>query len=127
MAIFEPKSANYTNIRDVIPATAVSKGDPAIRQDRFGFYIKDREEVGEEITFIIQMEMVEAAKRIGSGEAIISGDKLYYYPATENVSPTPTGAYGTDYYYCGTAIESAGASATTVLMKFDGTRYNENI
>ncbi len=128
MAIFEPKSANYLHLWDVIPAnTAVVKGDPAIRQDRFGFYLKDVESVSEELAFIYWMEQVEAAKITGTGSAIISGDKLYYYPAQKAVSPTPAGVPGVDYYYCGTALRSAGVTDEVVLMEFDGTRYDENI
>ena len=128
MAVFQWKDNEiYDELRDIIPATAVSLGDAAVVQDVFGFYINSRLAAGDEITFIYRCRQVEAAKRTGTGEAILAGDKLYYYPATTNVSPTATGTAGTDYYFCGWAKKDATASATTVLMNFDGTRYNEAI
>jgi hypothetical protein len=124
---FKPRdNVIYDELRDVEPATAVNKGDGAIRQDVFGFYIKDRESSGEEVVFIYRMRQVEADKVTGTGEAIISGDRLYYYPAQLAVSPVATGVVGTDYYFCGWAKESAGANVDSVLMNFDGTRYDQN-
>jgi len=127
MAFEWKDNAIYDELWDVIPATAVTKGDAAVRQNVFGFYAKTRETAGEEITLIYRCRQVLADKRTGTGEAIISGDDLYYYPLTANVSPTATGTAGTDYYWCGWAKKSATASETTVLMNFDGTRYTETI
>ena len=119
----------YDELWDVTVGAAItiSKGDAAVRQDVFGFYIKNQEAASEEMTLVYRCRQVEADKRTGTGEAIISGDRLYYYPATTNVSPTATGTAGTDYYFCGWAKKSATASATTVLMNFDGTRYDEAV
>jgi hypothetical protein len=113
----------YSDLYDV-QATGVHKGDSAVRQDVFGFYIKRAESALEEIAFIFKMRQVIANKKTGTGEAIISGDKLYYYSADDLVSPVSN--YPTSYF-CGWARKSAGANDTTVLMEFDGTRYNENI
>ena len=128
MAVFQWKdNVIYDELWDIVPATAVSLGDAAVVQDVFGFYINSRLAAGDEITFIYRCRQVEATKRTGTGESISAGDKLYYYPATQNVSPTATGTAGTDYYFCGWAKRDATASATTIIMNFDGTRYNEAI
>ncbi len=128
MAIFLWKDdVIYDELWDVIPATAVVTGDPAVKQDVFGFYIKDRESVGEEVVFVYRCRQVLAAKKTGTGEAILSGDRLYYVVADEAVSPNVPGAgvAGTDYMFCGWAKKDAGALETTVLMNFDGTRYDQ--
>lgn len=117
----------YDELRDAIPGSAKSKGDAEVRQDCFGFWIKDRESATEEVTFVYRCRQVLAGKATGTGEGIISGDRLYYYLSNQLVSPTATGTAGTDYYFCGWAKENASGTATTVLMNFDGTRYDENI
>jgi len=117
----------YDELWDAIPSTAVSKGDAEVVQDTFGFWVKDRESAGEEIAFIYRCRQVLATKVTGTGEDITAGDRLYYIVASSAVSKTATGTAGTDYYYCGTAKKNATATATTVLMRFDGTRYDEAI
>lgn len=117
----------YDELWDVLPATAVVAGDPAVKQDVFGFYIKDRESVGEEVTFVYRCRQVLAEKKTGTGEAILSGDKLYYIVADQKVSPTPAGTPGVDSYFCGWAKKDAGALEEHVLMNFDGTRYDETL
>ena len=130
---FEPKDdIIYDELWDVAPAAAVAKGEAAVRQDVFGFYFfasdpNDEDLDTDETTFIYRMRQVLADKATGTGEAITSGDRLYYYPANDNVSPTATGTAGTDYYFCGWAKKDATTSDTTVLMNFDGTRYDEAI
>lgn len=116
----------YDELRNVVPGTAVVKGDGAVKQDVFGFYVKDRETVGEEVVLIYRCRQVEATKKVGTDQAILSGDKLYWYLADGHVSPVK-GTVGVDCYFCGWAKEDAGANAITVLMNFDGTRYNEDI
>lgn len=98
----------------------------AIVQDVFGFYLVGGVS-GDEVAFVYRMRQVEADKRTGTGEEIFAGDKLYYYPSTDDVSPVATGTAGTDYYFCGWAKKDADADAVKVLMNFDGTRYNEAI
>jgi len=120
----------YDELRNVAPAAAVEKGDAEVRQDVFGFWVTDlaADEAG---TLIYRCRQVRADKRIGTGEAIVAGDRLYAYPGSTPiahlVSPTATGTAGVDYYFCGWAKESAGADVTDVLMNFDGTRYDETI
>lgn len=128
MATFEIKDNHYKHLWDVIPAnTAIVKGDYAVRQDRLVFYIKDVESTTEEVCAIYQCDQVEAQKRTGTSEAILSGDKLYLYVSDGKVSPNAVGTPGVTYYYCGTALENADASDTTVLQEFDGTRHTENV
>lgn len=126
---FEPKdNIDYSPLRDVIPGnTTTVKGDPVLRNNCFGFYYKDSESTTEEVTVVFKMRQVLANKATGTGEAINSGDRLFYIVANNNVSPTPVGTPGTNSYFCGWALESVSASATTVLMEFDGTRYDETL
>lgn len=130
---FEPKdNVIYDELWNVELAAAVTKGTAAVRQDVFGFYFfsydpNNPDLDNDEVTFIYRMRQVLADKAAGTGEAIISGDRLYYYPATDTVSPNAVGTAGTDYYFCGWAKKNAGTSESTVLMNFDGTRYDEAI
>jgi hypothetical protein len=116
----------YDELFDVIPGANVTKGQAAVRQDVLGFYFAT-EDAGNETIFVYRMRQVLADKTVGTGEAIISGDRLYYYPGTDTVSPNAVGTFGVDYYFCGWAKYSAGANEATVIMNFDGTRWNENL
>ena len=125
--MFYPRDPEiYDELLDVIPGnTTTNKGDAVIRQDVFGFYFKDSESTTEEVVLVYRMRQVLADKATGTGEAIVSGDKLYYVVATGLVTANPTGTAGTDYYFCGWAKKSATAAEDQVLMNFDGTRYTE--
>jgi hypothetical protein len=100
------------------------------RQDVFGFVIKDRETAGENMAFLYDCQQVESPKRVGTGEVIISGDRLFAYPVTVGipfttpqyfeVSPVATGTAGVDYIFCGIAKFNAGANDATVIFKFIG-------
>jgi hypothetical protein len=103
------------------------KGEPAVVQDVFGFYMKDAEVVDEEVCFVYRDRQVDADKRTGSGEQILAGDRLYYYPSDRLVSPTAAGTFGVDYYFCGWAKKDAAALDEHVLMNFDGTRWDEDV
>jgi hypothetical protein len=132
---FEPKdNAIYDELWDVEVAAAVTKGQAVVVQDVFGFYFTDVTaqmitDSRNEVAFIYRMRQVEAGKLTGTGEAIIRGDRVYATSGSgfQSVTANPTGTAGTDYYFCGWAKKSAAASATTVLINFDGTRYDENI
>lgn len=118
----------YDELYDCNPAAAIVKGQGVLKQDVFGFYLKATETdtpADEEIAIIYRCRQVTALKRTGTGEAIIAGDRLYYYPSDERVSPVAVGAAGTDYYFCGWAKEDAASSDIDVLMNFDGTRYDQ--
>lgn len=128
----------YDELWDIeAPLGTEHKGEAAVMQDTLGFLAKDAESVGEEIAFIYRCRQVEAAKRVGTGEAILAGDRLYAYRKSGavafttlqnlEVSPVATGTAGTDYMFCGWAKKDAGALDATVLMNFDGTRQDETI
>jgi len=114
----------YDELRNVAPVAAVEKGDCAVRQDCAGFWLKDLD-AAEHGTFIYRCRQVLANKKTGTGEAILAGDRLYYIVADDAVSPTVSGAIGTDSYFVGWAKEDAGEDVATVLMNFDGTRYDQ--
>jgi hypothetical protein len=130
----------YDESYDVQPAAAVLKGQPEQRQDVFGFWLtaskrdrggslilKDNGTLPEQ-TFVYKMRQVEADKLTGSGEEINALDRVYAMVAQNHfITANPVGVAGVDYYYCGTAKFNANADDETVLIKFDGTRYNENI
>lgn len=120
----------YDELWDCHPGLALVKGQGVVKQDVFGFWLKATETTTpttEDIAIIYRCRQVEAYKRTGTGEAFLSGDKAYYYPSDERVSPVAAGVAGVDYYYCGWAKKDASASAATVLLNFDGTRYNEAV
>jgi hypothetical protein len=122
----------YDDLFDVVPAIAATNGMAWRRHDVFGFIIKDRETIGEDCAFLYRCRQVESAKRVGSGEQINSGDRLYAYPVVGaipfgtpqlwEVSPNPIGTPGTSFCFCGWAKYDAGPNDTTVIMNFDGTR-----
>jgi len=127
--MFYPKdNVIYDELWDVIIAgSAVVKGQATVIQDVFGFYFNDGA-IDDEVAFVYRMRQVYADKNTGSaGDAFLAGDKVFYIVATDTVSPTPTGTPGTDSYFCGWAKKDAGASDDTVLINFDGTRYDETL
>lgn len=118
----------YDELQDILaPLGTEKKGDPRVAQDVFGFYEKNAESVGEEVTLVYRCRQVLAEKEVGSGFAIKAGDRLYFIVADNKVSPVATGTPGTDSYFCGWAKHDAAALDATVLMNFDGTRYDETL
>jgi len=122
----------YDELRDVTVAAAVAKGEAIQEQDVFGFFVyavtaQNILDSRDEVTIIYKCRQVNADKLTGTGEAISAGERLYYIVASDAVSKTPTGTPGTDSYFCGWAKRNATAEATTVLMNFDGTRWDETI
>lgn len=123
--MFEPKDNQiYDELWDIVPAALVTKGQAARIADVFGFYYFATSTIGDEVTYVYRMRQVLADKVTGTGEDIQAGDRLYYYPAQDAVSKNAVGAAGTDYYFCGWAKKDAEASASEVLMNFDGTRWD---
>lgn len=121
---FEHRSIEYDELLNHVPGALYVKGQAARVQDVFGFYLKEVQSLTEEVSFIYRCKVVEAQKRIGSaGEAILTGDKLYYYPSDEKVSAIASGVAGVDYFFCGWAKENASAAKTTVIQRFDGTMW----
>lgn len=131
--IFEQKDNQiFDELKDIVAAAAVTKGEPAVVRDVFGFYhnavtAEDLTNNRDDVTFIYRCRQVEAVKVTGTGEAIQAGDRVYYIVASEAVSATATGTPGTNSYFCGWAKENATATASTVLINFDGTRYDETL
>jgi len=82
--------------------------------DVVGFFYETKD-AGEEVTVVCQMDLVELAKKAGSGEAIAQGAKVYY----EAASASLTGTAGSNTL-CGRCAKAAGASDTTVLVVFNG-------
>lgn len=111
----------YDELWDVTPVAAVSAGDPATVNDVFGFYLTDGEAAAE-TTFVYKCRQVLATKKTGTGEDISAGEEVFAVVADSYaVTASPTGTAGTDYIFCGWAKKDATASATTVLINFDGT------
>ena len=116
----------YDELHDVtISGAAVTKGATLVRQDVFGFYMTAGA-VGDEVTLIYRARQVLADKTTGTGEAIVSGDKVYHVVATGLITASPTGTLGTNYYYVGVAKKSAAAGDSTCLIRFDGTNYKHD-
>lgn len=113
----------YNELWDTFPATAVLKGTPEVVQNMFGFWLKDRETDGEEVTFIYKCRQVLADKLVGTGEAILPGDRVYAVVNQAHfvTAGIPAGVAGTDYYYCGVCKRAAVAADAQVLIEFDGT------
>lgn len=121
--MFYPKDPEiYDELWDVIAPGTVNKGDDAIVQDVFGFYLYDAV-VGDEVTFIYRMRQVLTDKIVGTGEEILAGDRVYFVVGQDAVTANPAGVIGTDFYFCGWAKKDASATEDTVLINFDGTVY----
>lgn len=119
----DTQDSSYHELWDVIPVSAVVKGEPAVVQDVFGFYLQALA-ANAEGAFIYDARQVRADKAVGSGESIEAGDEVYYVVATGKVTASPTGTIGTEYYFCGWAKKDASETETTVLIRFYGTEYN---
>lgn len=127
MSFLMRDNVDYKGLNDVIVVAAVVKGQAVVKENTFGFYFKAGA-IGDEVIVVYKDRQVLATKKTGTGESITSGDKLYYIVADDAVTANDPGSgYGTTAYYCGTALEDATASATTVLMDFDGVRYAEDV
>lgn len=116
----------YRELWDIIPNAVVVKGQAAIVQDMFGFYLKGTELTtpGEEICFIYRAGQVWADKEIGSGEGILAGQEVYWNVTSTLVTANPTGTIGTDYYFCGIAKRNALVNEDQVLIEFIGDEWN---
>jgi len=124
--MFYPKdNVIYDELREVAIAAAVEKGEAALHNNVFGFYFTDETDLTKVLAFVYRMRQVLADKGTGTANVINEGDRLYYVVATDVVSPTVVGTIGVDSYFCGWAKKAAGANDTTVLMNFDGTRYDQ--
>jgi hypothetical protein len=108
------------------------KGQPEQLRDVFGFWFTDTPvPIGHDLikqTFVPRMAQVEADKLIGSGEEILALEKVYAMVAQNYyITAHPTGTFGVDYYFCGWAKYDAQADDATVVIIFDGTRWDEDV
>jgi hypothetical protein len=127
----DDQAQSYSELWSYTPAGTEKKGDIVQRQDVVAFCLTAGTStldstVFSEIALIYQAQQVRANKETGTGYAFISGDKVYYIVADAKVSPTHTGTIGVDYYYVGTCKKNASTADTTVLIKFDGTQWNNS-
>jgi len=113
---------------------ALTSGQARVIQECFSFLLQTQELANQELTPVYRCRQVKASKRVGTGEDILHGDRLYAYPlgglpVTQfqdfEVSPNAVGVAGTDFVFCGWAKEDAPAAAEFVLMNFDGTRPDQ--
>lgn len=120
------QAVSYRELRDQIPGAVVVKGQAAIIQDVFGFYMKATElaVAGEELAFIYWADQVWADKEQGSGEGVLAGEEVYYNVGSGLVTANPVGVIGVDYYFCGIAKRNADANDEQVLIEFIGDEYN---
>ncbi len=82
--------------------------------DSVGFFYETKD-AGEEVSVVIQCDIVELAKKTGSGEAIAKGAKVYYEAASGKL----TGVSGSNTL-CGRAYKAATVDDTTVWVDFNG-------
>ena len=125
------QAVSYRELWDQTPAGVVVKGQAALVQDVFGFFLKATELLvaGEELCFIYWADQVWADKEVGSGEAILAGQEVYYNLSVPEVglglvTANPAGVIGTNYYFCGIAKRDALAEDERVLIEFIGDEYN---
>lgn len=116
----------YNESHDITVAVSAPKGTPLQLRDVFGFWLKTVVAAQVE-TFVYKMANVLADKATGTGEEILALERVYYVVATGLITAHPTGTFGVNYYYCGIAREDATADEDTVLINFDGTRWDENV
>lgn len=109
--------------RREVTGAAVEKGDAVVINDVLCFWFTDGA-VGDEVVPVWEARQVLADKKTGTGEEIEEGMQVYYEVATELVTANPSGAIGTDYYFCGICKDDAAADDDTVLMSFWGDEYN---
>lgn len=116
----------YEEFWDVVPGAVRAKGFGYVLNDVFGFLMVAALAVTDEVTYIWKARQVEADKLTGTGEAITSGEKVYATLASnfQQVTASPTGVIGTDYYFVGIAKKDSAAGNDKVLISFWGDEYN---
>lgn len=131
----------YSELWSYAPVGTELKGDLVQRQDVVAFcltagtstvlgettiagVVTPGFKIMDEVALIYYAQQVRANKEVGTGYNFVSGDKVYYIVADKKVSPTHTGTIGVNYYYVGICKKNAAAADLTVLIKFDGTQWN---
>lgn len=112
----------YDGLKIESIAADITKGTVALIQDVYCFYPYAVDVSVDDTAIALQKcKQAVADKKTGTGEDITAGDRVYGDPADSyKVSKTK----GVGYLYLGIAIEGATASATTVLIEFDGTLHD---
>ena len=119
----------YDELLNITPGVAVTKGSVTQQGSVAGFWIVDSDPADSNTPLnpvvAYRMRQVIADKVTGTGSAIAAGERLYHVVALDAVQNTVVGTIGTDSYFVGWAKEAAAATADTVLMNYDGTRYDQ--
>jgi hypothetical protein len=116
----------YQELWDEVPGAVQVKGFGYVVNDVFGFLLNASLTVTDEVAFIWRNRQVRVDKLVGTGEAILHGQKVYATLGSnfQSVTASPTGVIGTNYYFVGIAKKDATADETTVLIDFWGDEYN---
>ncbi len=115
----------YDEALDIVVAAAVTKGQIALIQDVYGFYFAAGA-IGDEVAFVYVAKQALIGKAVGTGEAITSGDRVYYNSGTGLISATKGSNTGVDDIYFGTAKEDAATTDAEALVNFDG-RFHDTL
>jgi hypothetical protein len=122
--IKEDQVGSYQDLWAEAVAAAVVKGQGVVIQDCFCFYLTGGA-IADRVVPIWECKQVYADKKIGTGQAILRGDEVYYDVLDGLVTATPpAGTIGTDFYFCGIAKQDADESDLQVWMSFFGDEYN---
>ena len=108
----------YDELLDVIAPAAVVKGQVALIQDVYAFYMNDAA-AGEEVVAVYKCRQALMDKVAESGEEIVAGDQVFYNPVTGLGSATK----GVGMVFVGWAKEDALDTDEQVLINFDGTLH----
>ena len=109
------RSASYRTLDAyTVPSGGCTKMGLTKIGDVVGFYYETKD-AGEDVAVVIQMNIVELAKKAGSGEAIGQGEKVYYEAASGKL----TGVEGSNTL-CARCLKAALAADTTVCVVFNG-------
>ena len=109
------RSAHYRTLDTyTVPSGGCIKMGLTKIGDSVGFYYETKD-AGEDVSVVIQCDIVELAKKAGSGEAIAQGAKVYYEAASGKL----TGVEGSNTL-CARCYKAAAADDATVWVVFNG-------
>jgi hypothetical protein len=97
-----------------VPSGGCTKMGLTQIEDGVGFFY-DTQVAGKTVAVVVQCDIVELAKKVGSGEAVAQGAKIYY----EAAGAALTGVAGANVL-CGRAYKAALASDPTIWVIFNG-------
>lgn len=111
----ELRNPNWKSFKTTAPSGGYSAGDMVKVNDTIGVIVEDAS-AGNDAVLIYSAEKIVVPKATGSGIAFSEGSKVYYDASAKKVTNSASGTT-----LVGIALESAGASDTTVLIDLDGT------